>query len=163
MTTTAIDTNVLAALLEYPWEKPQIADRALAGKLKPLVRFIEKHSVEELQDVFTSTFDLTPSTPPYLAYHMHGESYRRGAVMSNLRALYHTYEVDEAGELPDHLGNILKLMAKAGADEALDELIRVELLPGLDRLREMAAKDERSNPYRALLDVAREAMEERIK
>ncbi len=163
MTTTTIDTTALAGLLDYPWEKPHISDRALAAKLKPLMRYIEKHTVEELQDVFTATFDLTPSTPPYLAYHMHGESYRRGTVMSNLRALYQTYEVDEAGELPDHLGNVLKLMAKAGTDEALDVLIRDELLPGLDRLRDMAAKEERSNPYRTLLDVARDAMEERIK
>lgn len=163
MTVATIDAAALAALLEYPWEKPRVAAGALASKLKPFARYVEGHSVEELQDLFTRTFDLTPSTPPYLAFHMHGESYRRGAVMASLRELYRTYEIEEEGELPDHLGNVLRLMARAPQDPALVALVRDELLPGLEKLIGIAAKEEPKNPYRALLDVAREAMEELVK
>lgn len=162
MTVATIDTAALAALLEYPWEKPRIADQATAARLKELARFIERESLESLQDLYTRTFDLTPVTPPYLAFHMHGESYRRGAVMSSLRELYRTHEIDEGGELPDHLGNVLRLVAKAGADEAVVKLLQEELLPGLIKLAAIAEKDDPKNPYRALLDAARQAMEEYV-
>lgn len=152
-----VDCARLALLFEYPWQKPVIEDPELA----PLAKFVRRKPLEELQDLFTRTFDLAPTVPPYLGFHLHGESYRRGTLMAKLRALYQRYGVDEGGELPDHLGAVLKLLAVASADEELDELIRRELAPGLQRLL-AASEDERKNPYRALLFAALRAMEERI-
>ena len=163
MTTATIDTCALAALMEYPWEKPAFADKALAARLKPLVRYVAKHPVEELQERFTRMFDLTPSTPPYLAYQIHGETYRRGDVMARLRALCRTHGVDEGGELPDHLGVVLKLIAAAPTDPDLLVLVRDELQPGLAKLIQVAEREEATNPYRAVLDAARAAMEDLVR
>lgn len=153
----------LSTLLRYPWETPVISDPELRAQLKPLVTFFERQPLAAVQDLFTTSFDLGPSLVPYLGYHMHGESYRRGALMARLRAIYQRYEIDEEGELPDHLGPILRLLSVAGADEELDELVKVELKPGLDKLIAASAKDDGDNPYRSLLQAAARAMEERIK
>jgi nitrate reductase delta subunit len=158
MTVATIDAAALAGFLEYPWDRPSAPERAVAAKLKPLLKYIESHSLEELQELYSRTFDLTPVTPPYLAFHVHGETYRRGTVMARLRELYRHHDIDEAGELPDHLGNVLKLIARAGRDTAVAELVRDELVPGLAKLIEIAAKEEPKNPYRALLDAAQEVL-----
>lgn len=153
----------LSTLLRYPWDKPAIADPELRKQLKPLVTFFEREPLSAVQDRFTTSFDLGPSLVPYLGFHMHGESYRRGALMAQLRALYQRHGVDEEGELPDHLGPVLRLMAVACQDEELDALIKQELKPGLDKLIAESAKSDDGNPYRALLVAAAHAMEERIK
>lgn len=157
-----IDCAPLASLLEYPWQKPEIADPDLARALAPLEKFIRKQPLEALQDLFTRTFDLAPAVPPYLGFHLHGESYRRGSLMARLRALCRTHGVDERGELPDHLGVVLALMAAAPDDPELVALLKSDLAPGLEKLLAASAKEERDNPYRALLVTAARAMEERV-
>lgn len=153
----------LAALLDYPWEKPEISDPALQKPLKPLLRFVSTASLEEVQDLHTRTFDLAPSCPPYLGFHLHGESYRRGTLMARLKALYRRHGVEETGELPDHLAQVLKLVDVAADEPELAELIKEELKPGMDKLLAVAAAEEADNPYRALLTAAAHALEERAK
>ena len=153
----------LSTLLRYPWETPVIEGPELRKQLKPLVTFFEREPLAAVQELFTTSFDLGPSLVPYLGFHMHGETYRRGMVMARLRAVLQRYEVDEEGELPDHLGPILRLLATAGPDPELDELVKTELKPGLDKLIAEAAKSDSDNPYRSLLTAAARAMEERIK
>ena len=165
MGTVAVNATqcaALADLLEYPWETPIIKDPSLNTALKPLITFIRKQPLEELQDLFTRTFDLAPVAPPYLGFHVHGESYRRGTLMANLRDLYRRHGIEEAGELPDHVGVVLRLLAATPGDEEVNALIVSDLKPGLDKLLSATEAEEKKNPYRAVLLAAARVMEDRL-
>ncbi len=159
MTTLQADATALAALYEYPWERPVIADPAFAARLGKLATYLATAPLDEIQDRFTETFDLAPVAPPYLAFQVHGESYRRGALMSKLRAMYLNHDVDEEGELPDHIRPVLKLVAAAGPDEDVDAMIRDELLPGCAKLVAAVPAD---NPYRVLVAASHAVLAARL-
>jgi len=157
--TTALDE--IASLFEYPWEKPVIQNPENRKALSKLIDFINTSSVEEIQDLYTKTFDLSPDSPPYLGFHLHGESYRRGTMMAKLRTLFQRHGVPECGELPDHIAPITRLLAIAPSDPDMVEMIREEVYPGMEKL--LSGMSDRANPYLAPLQIIARSMQEYMK
>lgn len=127
-------------------------DAAPPGPVKDgyagFIRQIERLSLGEWEELHTRTLDLSPAVAPYVGYQMWGDSYQRGAFMSNLnRALIDT-GVDPTGELPDHLTPILRYLA--AVDDPLPELVEV-LGPALERMASALRGAEPNNPYVSLL------------
>lgn len=150
--------NELAELVEYPRaDLPAVADRCLGlagGDLQPglreFLRQAELLGVPRMQELYIETFDFRPETSAYVGHHLFGEDIRRNLFLAQLRERYREAGLDEGGELPDHLSNLLRFLGAAAAGEERTELIRDCLIPALRHLLR-ALKPE--NTYATLLQA----------
>lgn len=107
------------------------------------------------EEVFVGTFDVTPRCVPYASIHLFGEeNFKRGEFMAALRARYAEVGFETGGELPDHVGTLLRFAAAIGEEERAD-LCRHVLLGPLGR---MSAALDAEHPYRPILEAAREVL-----
>jgi nitrate reductase assembly molybdenum cofactor insertion protein NarJ len=99
--------------------------------------------VDEIQEVFTRSFDVQSITTLGVGYVMFGDDYKRGELLVNLNR-----ELDDAGipcgtELPDHLPTVLRLLGcwedrelvREFADEIMHPALRMMIEEfGVDRI-----------------------------
>ncbi len=149
----------LATLFEYPGENyvsraKQCAERVSreqqgSAALEEFCAAIDGKSSDELQELFTQTFDLNPVCTLEIGWHLYGEDYQRGEFLVKMRQQLRTHEVKESQELPDHLTHALQLLASMEDEEAA-AFAGQFLLPALDKMRS-GWRDNR-NAFAALLD-----------
>ena len=66
-------------------------------------------TLQERQETYTRTFELTPACAPYVSVHLFGEeSFARSRFMTGLAQTYARFGLDTRGELPDHLSIVLR-------------------------------------------------------
>lgn len=159
--------TALSALLEYPGaafqERVRAAEQAIApageAALGHFARFapgLLSLSSTDREELFTGTFDVTPACVPYVSIHLFGEEhFKRGEMMAALLARYRQDTFDPRGELPDHLGVLLRFAATVSEAERR-ELTEFCLLTPVAR---MIAALNPANPYRALLETIRALLE----
>jgi len=117
-----------------------------AGHLEEFAAHMEGLDPARRVELFSRTFDLMPSCAPYLSVHLFGEeSFKRAMLMTGLAAAYEREGFDRGGELPDHLGVVLRFASRFG-DQEWDEFARLCLPTPLVRMR--ALLDPADNPYR---------------
>lgn len=126
-----------------------------AAALDLFERAVARLSFQEIEDLYTRTFDLSPSCVPFLSVHLFGqESFRRARLMTGLEEAYQKAGFDrtEGGnELPDHLGVVLRA-AEVFSDDEWRELREMVLARPLAK---MAGALGAKNPYRHLLEAVR--------
>lgn len=145
MTQITDQLQTLARLLEYPTGQDYAAFAPALGAL----------SRDEREELYTATFDVTPTCVPYVSIHLFGEeNFKRGEFMAALGARYAAAGFETRGELPDHLSVMLRFLAQTDEAERR-ELVRFCLLGPLGKMI-AALSDE--NPYRALLKAVREVL-----
>ena len=110
---------------------------------------IQGLNTDELQELFTRTFDLNPMCTLEIGWQLYGEDYQRGEFLVKMRQQLREYELRESGELPDHLSHALALLAHLEPDEAA-EFAGSYLLPALDKMRTSWREDR--NAFAALLE-----------
>ncbi len=154
--------DVLARLLDYPEDGgyPEAVARCIdiledgyaeaAATLRPLHDHVRGMSNEEIQEMYTRTFDINAVCTLEIGWHIYGEDYARGALLVKLREQLRLMNVPESCELPDHLTHVLLLIGRMTGEDA-DELAARYLLPGLDKMHEGMADGE--HPYRALIET----------
>lgn len=103
----------------------------------------------DIEELFTSTFDMNPASCLEIGWHLYGESYQRGEFMVHLRRELASQEIQESCELPDHLSHVLKLMGKQGSDENA-EFVPGIVIPAAEKIRDGVKED---NPFRASLNA----------
>jgi nitrate reductase delta subunit len=150
--------GLLAALLRYPEEGcereaeryrdffavncPQIE--------APLSAFLEQTrslSLEDLQALYTSTFDLNPLCSLEVGWHLFGENYERGEFLVKMREELRRLGIVESTELPDHLTLALELLGDMETEEA-PSFAAACLYPALDKMS--AEITGKSNPYESV-------------
>ena len=116
--------KVLSILLQYPDDEfilsleelkeaveqmPQVEQRE---KCVHFLDYLGNTPLIRLQEEYTSTFDLNPSTCLNLSYHKWGDSRERGNALVEFRRLYHQagYE-GSTGDLPDYLPLVLEYLS----------------------------------------------------
>ncbi len=171
--------GLFADLLDYPG--PAVSQRveACIGQLRPvhgeaanlLDEFhsaLEKLTPVQLEELYTSTFDMQPVCYPYVGYQLFGESYKRGAFMARLNERYHLLGYSSGKELPDHVAVVLRFLGLEAVKKD-DDFCRALLCEGLIPAMEgMAAAFEKQtgNPYAiivsALLLVLTDEMEKEM-
>lgn len=162
--------RVLGGLLEYPGPDftrrletaaamfPESTEPERAALHTVFGRFSERMlrlAAEEREELYTATFDVTPSCVAYVSIHLFGEeNFKRGEFMAALNARYAQAGFHARDELPDHLSNLLPFAAGVEAPE-LRELVEFCLLGPLDKMR--GSLDE-TNPCRSLLELIRDTL-----
>lgn len=156
------DFKLLSVLLCYPEADmiealPQIQAMAessstLRGRLDPLLSFLGKGTLIDLQENYVATFDRNHRHSLHLFEHIHGESRDRGQAMVDLLQEYRNSGFDMVpNELPDYVPLFLEFLAQLPEDKAqllLSDAIHVLALVG-DKLQAS------ESPYSCIFDVIR--------
>jgi nitrate reductase molybdenum cofactor assembly chaperone NarJ/NarW len=160
------DTNVhdaLAAMLAYPSAErlPEIRRAAdvvaaalpdLLGSLAPLRALIDEGRAAELEERYCEAFDNSAERALEVGWHSFGESYSRGSFLVFMRDRLRALGIEENGELPDHLGSVLRVAARLDADDA-DFVVREVAAPGVRKMLE-GFKPAQANPWRGAVTAA---------
>ena len=149
MSTTA-SLSGLAAALSYP-----ATDEARAG----LARFehLKDRPRDELEELYTRTFDVNPVCSLEVGWHLFGEDYARGAFLVKARGLLREVGIEEGGELPDHLTSLLKAMDRLD-EETAGTLSRRFVSPAVVKM--LGGFDQ--SPYRAVVSDVDRVLRERF-
>lgn len=121
-----------------------------AAQLEPLNTLAGQGSLRALEEVYTRTFDMQPRCCPYVGYQLCGESRGRTLFLLKLKELYLEHAFEENGELPDHLGVMLRFLALSGVEQEAEVIVGDGVLPALEKMI-AAFEDEPQHPYGALL------------
>jgi nitrate reductase assembly molybdenum cofactor insertion protein NarJ len=158
--------RLLAELAAYPG--PGIASAAgecaaalgaaHSGAAERLLRFAAfAHEPAAAEEAYTSAFDLAPLASPYVGDQLFGESRERALFMAWLRELQPGSPERRAAELPDHLSEVLLLVASPIAADVRDDLVHDALVPAARKMA--AALEEARHPYADVLGAMVEALE----
>ena len=128
---------------------------AAAVKLDQFMNAVGEMSTGELEELYTRTFDINPVSSLEVAWHLHGETYERGAFLVQMRDLLRRCRIQESTELPDHITHVLQAVGRMDPSEG-SEFISKNFLRALDRMLEGFAG--KSNPYEYVLLAVRELL-----
>lgn len=152
--------EALAGLFDYPaHDAPgRLAEaRARVAEACPeavadvdrLLDALSPLSPEAREELYVKTFDFAPLCAPYLGAHLFGEDgYKRSRFMAELAGACLRAGFDTAGELPDHLALVLRLLPSLDPGER-DDLARYCLRPCANRMADLL--DRAQNPWRHAL------------
>jgi len=155
----ANEFELLAALLRYPTEgyTSEVArsctvlandDSEIGLLFRDFVQKTHSLSLEDLQVLYTTTFDLDPVCSLEVGWHLFGENYERGEFLVRMRGELRRLGVKESTELPDHLSHALEALGRMEPDEAADFAASC-LFPALDKM--IAGMKGKSNPFESVL------------
>ena len=107
---------------------------AFAQELPTEGEWFTPEALDEVQEIFTRTFEVQAATTLDIGYVVFGDDYKRGELLVNLSREQRAVGVDPGRELPDHLPNVLRLLAR-WEDRALAAEFAAEILqPALERM-----------------------------
>jgi nitrate reductase molybdenum cofactor assembly chaperone NarJ/NarW len=163
--------RLFAELLSYPTPalKTQVrqCDRQLAPDYPQAAELITSFesaiantSIDRLEEIYTSTFDVNPICFPYPGFHLFGESFKRGEFLVKLQQKYQEqgFKAPE-NELADHLPVLLQFLSTLNTDAVLaQELIEDCLVPALQQMSKGFKTD---NPYATLLPALLSVLQSR--
>ena len=91
-------------------------------------------ALDEMQEIFTRSFDVQSITTLSVGYIVFGDDYKRGELLVNLNREHREAGVDCGSELSDHLPNVLRLIARWRDEEIVVEFVEEILHPALERM-----------------------------
>ncbi len=98
-----------------------------------------------LEEGYTAAFDLAPVCSPYVGDQLFGASRERSFLLSGLRELQRNAGLTPGTELPDHVSEVLRLVAAPIPDDVRDDLVADGLVPALKKM--LAALEEARHPW----------------
>ena len=109
--------------------------------------------LEQLQEIYTSAFDMHPDCVPNLGCHLFGEDVRRNIFMAQLRERMDRARVPTGVELPDHLSLVLRLLDLLENKDEASALIEDCLIPGVAHILSALSQTNGSCPYVSALQA----------
>ncbi|MEP2670223.1 MAG: hypothetical protein ABJH04_14570 [Cyclobacteriaceae bacterium] len=148
MSTAKINTDhyrLMAGLLDYPEheflesvnEVQTFLDSSypdVGGNFRPFCELVKNISIDNIQELYTRTFEVQAITTLDLGYLLFGDDYKRAELLVNLNREHNTIGNDCGHELADHLPNVIRLIALLEDDELRLELLRKLIVPGLRKM-----------------------------
>jgi len=164
---TRTGLSLLAEVLEYPGDELTASCRSLIGELgegrgeaqqaiEEFLASIESLSTSRLQEVYAGTFDVNPACCLYAAYHLHGDSYKRGAFMAGLNREYRERGFEPGNDLPDHLPVMFRFLSQLDDPELASGLLVHAILPALAHI--VRAFEVTDNVYAKLAQAVLHAL-----
>lgn len=158
--------SALAELLGYPSEEYHRHLKSTAALLRTTqpeaaalldeyARQIDGQSAQELEEVYTRTFDINPVCCLEAGWHIHGDNYDRGDFLVRMRGHLRDLGVEEGEELPDHLTHVLPVIGRLD-EEAAADLAAGTVAPALDKM--IAGLSGKQSPYEQLLMAVRQVL-----
>ena len=125
--------KLVSLLLQYPeagWldslvslegAVSEIADPGAKTRCGDFLKHLKNTPLLRLQESYSATFDLNPSTSLDLGYHRWGDGKERGGALARLVSLYSQagYELID-GVLPDHLPLLLEFLSLCPEEMSLE-------------------------------------------
>lgn len=130
-----------------------------AGELKTLAEEVSELDEGALQELYTRTFDINPVCCLEIGWHLFGECYDRGGFLVEMRELMRRHGVEETPELPDHLANVVALLARMPHGEA-DRLAGIRAAPAVRKM--LSGFDGKETPLRRLVAATLALLEDRF-
>jgi nitrate reductase delta subunit len=169
MTRDARTLRLLADVLAYPG--PAVAARAEecaaalaadhpagAERLSRFAAFAASAGTACLEEAYTSAFDLAPVCSPYVGDQLFGASRERSFLLSGLRELQADAGLAAGAELPDHVSEVLRLVAAEIPEDVRDDLVRDGLAPVARKM--LTALEAARHPWADVLAALVDAVED---
>ena len=99
--------------------------------LSSFSKTIFQMTVKDIQELYSRSFDVQAATTLDVGYVMFGDDYKRGELLVNLNREHREAQNECGHELPDHLPNMLRLIAKLKDEKLVVELVEEILGPAL--------------------------------
>ncbi len=114
---------------------------ALAEIFQSYYRLTQEVSIDELEELYTKTFDV--QAPCYLevGYVLFGEDYKRGHFLVKMQELHTLIGHDCGSELPDHLPNVIHLILHYPHEDQIPEFLGKLVLPAMSKMLQNVPKD----------------------
>ena len=112
---------------------------------------LSEEELDEVQEIFTRSFDVQAITTLSVGYIVFGDDYKRAELLVNLNREHRDADLDCGTELSDHLPNVLRLIAKWQDPEIVVEFVEEILHPAIDNMIHEFGADrilERNRLYR---------------
>jgi nitrate reductase assembly molybdenum cofactor insertion protein NarJ len=93
-----------------------------------------QEELDEVQEIFTRSFDVQAVTTLGVGYVMFGDDYKRGELLVNLNRELRDVGIETGTELPDHLPTILRLLAVWQDSDLVTEFVEEILHPALEMM-----------------------------
>ena len=148
--------DALARVLSYPDQHTSQAAELLfivlqgeiqeaAEDISKFGAFLEQSEPWQVEEAFTSTFDVNPACALEVGWHLFGEEYARGMFLVRMREEMRKYGIPESAELPDHLSHVLSIVASMTEDEA-EKFVQACVHPAVEKMN--VALEDADTPYR---------------
>lgn len=163
MQATAGTNALLGRLFRYPDEsfaldlakvpaRVETNTPEAASLVRDFANRVRDLAMEDLQELYTRTFELSPVCALEVGWQLYGEEYARGSFLVFLREALRKHGIAEDTELPDHLIHVLPLLDRLRGDEGR-ELAQHAVLPAIEKMLQGFAG--KNNPYESLLRALR--------
>lgn len=130
----------VAQLFEYPraeyCEHLRCGIDAVGGSAPALAEFAAQtqgHSISEIEELYTATFDLNPACTLEIGWHLFGEDYASGLFLVKMRHELRAHEIKEGLNLTDHLTSVLRLLGRMSNEHA-EEFASACVYPALVKM-----------------------------
>ncbi|MBK7653425.1 MAG: hypothetical protein IPJ20_25580 [Flammeovirgaceae bacterium] len=101
---------------------------------RPFYELVKEISVDDIQELYTRTFEVQAITTLDLGYLLFGDDYKRAELLVNLNREHNTVGNNCGHELADHLPNVIRLITLLEDDELRRELLKKLIIPGLKKM-----------------------------
>ncbi len=147
------------SLAQVPEACRLIVDRfpQLAIPLNTFSEYVQQHSITELEEQYTRSFDFDPDCALELGWHLYGENYGRGDFLVKMRDLLDYCKVSESVELPDHLTYVLAAIGCLEHKQA-QEFCQHYIVPAIGKLLKGIASKQ--SPYEHVLVATHQLLSE---
>ncbi len=134
----------LGGLLQYPQpgfheslktclQEMKLAESPGDEFLNKFVEAIAGKDIEELEELFTRTFDINTKCALEVGWQLYAENYERGAFIVHMRQALRRLDIAETSELPDHLSQVLRALGRMDKEEA-DAFAQGYVAPAMSKM-----------------------------
>lgn len=105
-----------------------------ALEFSPFAKYIQDATEEQMEELYTKTFDVQPVSYLDIGYVLFVEDYKRGEFLVNMKVEQNEVNNDCGSELPDNIVNVLTYIPKTKKSAFLNDLIAIALVPALKKM-----------------------------
>lgn len=130
-------------------------------QMEKFLDFVGSTTQGRMEEIYTGTFDVSPTCFVFAGYMLFGETFKRGEFLVQLQERYQQHNFSVGKELADHIAVIFRFIATLDDGEVLrKEIVEDCLLPVLEKMVSNFKVDtDRSNPYVHVLRAGIDALE----